>query len=51
MVQSANAPTKVERVGTDSAFRQRPADPFTLDVIQQGLAAADEMFAILKKPR
>src|SRR5215469_4761111 len=28
----------------------RSADPFTLDVIQQGLAAAaDEMFAILKK--
>src|SRR5271170_5968007 len=50
MVQSADAPTKVERVGTDAAFRQRPADPFTLDVIQQGLAAAaDEMFAILKK--
>jgi N-methylhydantoinase B len=27
-----------------------PADPFTLDVIQQALAgAADEMFAILRK--
>jgi hypothetical protein len=30
--------------------RPRAADPFTLDVIQQALAAiADEMFAILKK--
>ncbi|HLW91294.1 MAG TPA: hydantoinase B/oxoprolinase family protein [Roseiarcus sp.] len=39
-----------ERNLTSFSRRVRPADPFTLDVIQQALAAAsDEMFAILKK--
>jgi N-methylhydantoinase B len=34
----------------DVGAPRRSADPFTLDVVQQGLAAAaDEMFAILKK--
>jgi N-methylhydantoinase B len=50
MVQIADAPSIVEHEGTGSARRQRSADLFTLDVIQQGLAAAaDEMFAVLKK--
>jgi N-methylhydantoinase B len=46
----SGAPTEGLREAADIAARPRPADPFTLDVIQQGLAAAaDEMFAILKK--
>jgi N-methylhydantoinase B len=39
-----------ERHSVDSTHAPKAADPFTLDVIQEALAAtADEMFAVLKK--
>jgi N-methylhydantoinase B len=50
MNPTLDAPMQSEREARRSPGRSRAADPFTLDVIQQALAAiADEMFAILKK--
>src|ERR1700722_1175147 len=49
-IAHSNISTGSERDVKSSTIRPRPIDPFTLDVIQQALAAAaDEMFAILKK--